>query len=803
MRQFVRGKETPVVIFNYDLLRRNLARAVAFFGVLMCGSSTCLLAPRARADVTTIDDVWVDIGGTLMQDNPFTLFNEGIPTTGNSINRIEGMMQTNYEGRTNELGTSNVNFDNIIVGRSSSGQLILSGPFSVLNDEDLTIGDMGPLQGGGSGNLFRGTGVVRIEGNGALYSNNPLILPYPLTTSPSVDPRPTDVGFDAYVGRSGTGSLYVSLGGRAEIQDALIIGDQPFSTGLMVVDGIDTIVRSGGFETPAGTPVNEVHSLTVGHLGAGTLTLSGGAQIFSDAPDDVFSEIPFAAVIGGEHFITNQVPEGGGTGVVNVTGSNTNWQLRGALQIGGWDNIDGPFGPQMNLSEGDNVTYSNSVGRGTLNITQGGSVEVVPLDDEQISLPLEVISGRYGKIVMDYGTLSIGGNIGTDPQSSEPNDQIRLFNDGKISGDGEITTGVFYNRYYGEMEVGINQHMIVNALSQFTNPSLQLYPWVNWGVIRVIGNHDYQAELDFERSTMDGLASPFQNRALTNIPATGRVAGFIQVNFGILRFRTGVENQGTIAFTGGENRVTGDVANLVGDSVTMTPNGLISVTGVGTHVIFEGSVANNGQFDIRRDASPVEILGDFTQVFSPDPVYTGKLSLELVEGTPERLQILGDAILGGTLEVSVIGPAPQAGDVYSVLAATGDLFGIFNAQVLPTLAPTLGWTVDYNYALDTVALRVLSLSTVMGADFNGDGVIDLQDLAVWQTNFGIVSGASPLQGDADGDGDVDGNDFLLWQMQISPGAGSGAGNSLVPEPASMLLILMGGILAMGIRGRQR
>ncbi len=88
-------------------------------------------------------------------------------------------------------------------------------------------------------------------------------------------------------------------------------------------------------------------------------------------------------------------------------------------------------------------------------------------------------------------------------------------------------------------------------------------------------------------------------------------------------------------------------------------------------------------------------------------------------------------------------------------------------------------------------------------DFNGDGVVDLADFAIWQAHVGQMSGASVLDGDADGDGDVDGADFLKWQRNVGKpmpwtGSGSGSGSELasVPEPTSLMMLACGAMLAV-------
>ncbi len=119
---------------------------------------------------------------------------------------------------------------------------------------------------------------------------------------------------------------------------------------------------------------------------------------------------------------------------------------------------------------------------------------------------------------------------------------------------------------------------------------------------------------------------------------------------------------------------------------------------------------------------------------------------------------------------------------------------------------------DYNYLQDTVTLRLLDLTTVIGADFNGDGIVDATDLSIWQIFFGITSGASQLQGDADGDGDVDGDDLVVIIDQIGgPGMipslvaalpTSTPSSTAIPEPGTVGLAAIG-LLALLVRRRQR
>ena len=54
-----------------------------------------------------------------------------------------------------------------------------------------------------------------------------------------------------------------------------------------------------------------------------------------------------------------------------------------------------------------------------------------------------------------------------------------------------------------------------------------------------------------------------------------------------------------------------------------------------------------------------------------------------------------------------------------------------------------------------------------GTDFDGDADTDADDLAVWQANAGMASGASRVNGNTDADPDVDLADLMEWQRKYT------------------------------------
>jgi hypothetical protein len=351
-------------------------------------------------------------------------------------------------------------------------------------------------------------------------------------------------------------------------------------------------------------------------------------------------------------------------------------------------------------------------------------------------------------------------------------------------------------------------------------------PLANWGSIQVLGASDLRAELEFERppeADMDPLV-PFRNLRVprpTGAPPSDFYGGIISAQDAILRFRSDLENQGMLAFTKGSNYVTGDVINL-GAPLPDEDQGIINVFGAGTTVVFENDLINAGLLNVQGGAV-VEVLARHSYV------NTGDMIINLNPTSPTHFLIGGDAGISGELTVNISGFSPgelEVGDTFEIMSVAGDLGGVDQTdplrpkpdltlppvfqevEILPSLS-FFGLPADAVmipiFTQNSILLGIRSIAGIIGADFNGDGFVDLADLAILQANIGITMGATPLQGDADLDGDVDGDDFLLWQMQIGPipaaGFGSNASLGNVPEPNG-LAALCAGLLALAAARRR-
>jgi hypothetical protein len=132
--------------------------------------------------------------------------------------------------------------------------------------------------------------------------------------------------------------------------------------------------------------------------------------------------------------------------------------------------------------------------------------------------------------------------------------------------------------------------------------------------------------------------------------------------------------------------------------------------------------------------------------------------------------------------------------------------------------------------------EIAALATIpedLPGDFNRDGKVDAADYVVWRkngmsqaefntwrANFGAMAGGATLAGDFNSDGVVNAADYVVWRKNgmsqsafntwranfgRTAGGGSGSGYSPsqagVPEPASVVMFLLGMLSVYWRRGR--
>jgi hypothetical protein len=73
----------------------------------------------------------------------------------------------------------------------------------------------------------------------------------------------------------------------------------------------------------------------------------------------------------------------------------------------------------------------------------------------------------------------------------------------------------------------------------------------------------------------------------------------------------------------------------------------------------------------------------------------------------------------------------------------------------------------------------------IGGDYNNNGVVDVADYVLWRKG-------GPLANEVDTPGTVNAADYTAWRARFgNPGSGSGLGASAVPEPATLVLFVLG------------
>jgi dockerin type I repeat protein/PEP-CTERM motif-containing protein len=97
-----------------------------------------------------------------------------------------------------------------------------------------------------------------------------------------------------------------------------------------------------------------------------------------------------------------------------------------------------------------------------------------------------------------------------------------------------------------------------------------------------------------------------------------------------------------------------------------------------------------------------------------------------------------------------------------------------------------GQTYHLNLGKGTTAYSL----TIHTGDFNGDGVVDSADYTLWRSTLGSTT---DLRADGNSNGIIDAGDYDAWSAKFGANylAGSASSTTVVPEPGSITLALLG------------
>ena len=122
-----------------------------------------------------------------------------------------------------------------------------------------------------------------------------------------------------------------------------------------------------------------------------------------------------------------------------------------------------------------------------------------------------------------------------------------------------------------------------------------------------------------------------------------------------------------------------------------------------------------------------------------------------------------------------------------------------------TLNAPVSFAEDYYgnlYVLDyTGEIFRFVTDAVVPGDFDGNGIVDGDDLVKWEASYSINANA-----DADDDGDSDGRDFLIWQRNLGkkaqdPPEPLTSSPLNIPEPSTLALCVASMLSLWGTRRR--
>ena len=210
-------------------------------------------------------------------------------------------------------------------------------------------------------------------------------------------------------------------------------------------------------------------------------------------------------------------------------------------------------------------------------------------------------------------------------------------------------------------------------------------------------------------------------------------------------------------------------AGLGDNAVTVTGAqhaNLTTVNGGRLHVSAGGSLAS-------------DVIVESSGAISGDGWVGSNLTLrgEIAIASTQSLMVAGTAnVAGGTIGLAdTYMQAPNTTATLVVLEALAGIQGTLIPPPDPQLRPGL-FLESIQYLSQSITVQLRSESAALLGDFNGDGSVDAADYVVWRKNNGTQA------------------EFNLWRAHFGQMSGSGSASSnspVVPEPVTLLLLVIG------------
>jgi len=254
--------------------------------------------------------------------------------------------------------------------------------------------------------------------------------------------------------------------------------------------------------------------------------------------------------------------------------------------------------------------------------------------------------------------------------------------------------------------------------------------------------------------------------------ASGPAGGTVNINGACKLVVTGEANVGV----GGMLRADGVLAAAA-----------VNVTG--------GSLTNS-----RGSVSALTVEGDVVLADG------GTLVIDVLGAGVDKLAGSGGVTLGAdsSLEIVIAGGDDEVRrGTYALIEADGGLSGTFaNVTDLGAYVSVNGNGLTYDEAGGTVTLTLdMDLNP---ADGNLDGATDVSDRIIWSNN-NFTYNTTFATGDWNNDGRTDVSDRIIWNNHNFTSATStpGATGVAIPEPATLSLLILGGLVGLRRRNRGR